>query len=173
MIGDQMRQLTFKEQIIARYLIVEKEETTAGWKDFLKQGVGIILSGLLLSQSAFGFHLQEGSLKKLETSMKKTMHSITMDKNANTEGAKYDYKIENHKNGNVQHVAFKIIKDGKVAGQVNFVGTPKSKNFEHNSMKSSVSNDAKNDEIVNYIVDVQTKSLQKMMNKDLPLGFDK
>jgi hypothetical protein len=165
-----MSQLTFKEQIIAQYLIVEKEETTAGWKDLLKQGMGIIISGLLFSQSAFGFHLKEDSLKKLETNMKKSMHSFTMDKNANTEGAKYDYKIDYHKDGNVQTVSFKVLKDGKVAGQVNFAGTPTSDTSEQNSMRASVSNEAENDEIVNYIVDVQTKSLQKMINKDLPFG---
>lgn len=158
-----MKQLTFKEQVIARYLVLEKEETTAGWKDLLKQGLGVLIGGLLFSQSAFGFQIKEDKLKKLETHMKKAMHSFTMDKSANFDGAKYDYKIDIEKDGNVQHVTFKVIKDGKVAGQVDFAGTPKTKTADSSSMSASISEEAKDDNIVNYVVDTQVETLQKML----------
>ena len=154
--------MSFKEIVIAKYLVIEQEEVTAGWKEILKKAAGFILGGLLFSQSAFGFQFKTENLKNYESAIRKTMHSYTVDKKSNTEQAKYDFKVEHKKSGNVQHVAFKIIKNGKVAGEVNFTGTPKSKNMEFNKWKASLTEDGKDDEWVKYVVDSQVNNIEKM-----------
>lgn len=135
-----------------------KKVVEAGFKDLLKKGA-LFLTGVVFSaQSAFGLNLNVDKLKIYENSIKKVMKEYTQESGGEDT---YDFKIATQQKGGIQQVKFNVIKNGKVAGQVTFLGT-QSDTF--NSVKTSLSEDGKDDTWVREVVDSQASHVAKMIH---------
>ena len=145
-------QASYRSQVEAKYIVVE-----AGWKDLLKKAGALIAGGMLLSQTALGLTFSKANLDKYEKSMKDTMKAYSMQADA-----AYDFKVDVKNMGGLQNVLFKVLKDGKVAGQVNFIGT---ENDTFNSYKVVMTSEGKSDPMVSHVMEIQQDGLNKMIRK--------
>jgi len=159
----QVRRLANKYQIPVTANVTHKKTyytkvVEAGFKDLLKKGA-LFLAGVVFSaQSAFGLNLNVDKLKTYENSIKKVMKDYTQESGGED---RYDFKIVTQQKGGIQQVKFNVIKNGKVAGQVTFLGT-QSDTF--NSVKTSLSEDGKDDTWVREVVDSQAGHVAKMIH---------
>jgi len=157
--------MAFKQLVMAKYQIVEtEEEVTAGFKEILKKA-GLFLTGVaMLAESAMGFTFKPEKLRIYESDMKKVM---TKYEESISGEAKYDFKIDTQQTGGVQKVDFKIMKNGKLAGIVHFIGT---ESDVYNDYKAGPTKIGEDDEWVRYVLDSQVKMLehkfQQSMEKD-------
>lgn len=156
---------TFKYLVESKYQVVETsdEEITAGLKDVFKKAALFFTGVAMLTQTAMGMQLNSSKLKNYETGMQKALHDLNNDESAN-EGNKYDFKIVEKKNGNLQHVDFIVLMNGKEAGKVQFSGAPKTQHGDYSKFATKISPDAENDKWVNYVMDSQVKLLTDLIH---------
>lgn len=152
--------MSLRSQIEAKYtIVIAGEEVTAGWKDIFKKSAALLLGGLIFSQTALGLTFKEDKLHTLEKQMKHTMSTYSHES-----GGNYDFKIDHKKVGGLQKVQFKVIKDGKVAGQVDFIGS-ESNTFDH--YDAGMTQDGRNDVWVSMVMETTIEGLNKILTKDM------
>jgi len=147
--------MTFKEQVLAKYT-VEPTAVEAGWKDIIKK-TAMTLTGLMITTSAMGKHLDSNRLKTYESKMKQAVHT------ANDQETKYDFKVKEVKKGDIQYVDFVITVNGKPAGKIAFVGAPKTKTSDYSSFDVYETDAGKQDQNVQLVMESQVEMLKRMI----------